>query len=84
MAMFQKIERSDLYGRDRVIILSNVHHPYGLTNLDGQLYWTDWQTRNVESLAMHNVSSRPITMRENMPSMMGIKAVDMEATSDNV
>ena len=72
-----------MLGQTRVMLLHPVPHAYGLTALDGYLYWTDWQTRNVERMNLHD-PEHVSPVRENMPSMMGIKAVDMNVTTNNV
>uniref|UniRef100_H2Z4K7 EGF-like domain-containing protein n=1 Tax=Ciona savignyi TaxID=51511 RepID=H2Z4K7_CIOSA len=79
----QRIERSDLLGGNRTIIHSSSPHPYSISCLDGFVYWTDWETRNVRRMDLHNTSDVR-TLRENMPSMMGMKAVSMEPPGPNI
>lgn len=43
-AKLGNIECSDLYGKDRKLIMSNLPHPYGLVVVGNHVYWTDWQT----------------------------------------
>jgi hypothetical protein len=38
-----KIERSALDGRYRETIVDAVVHPFGLTQFQHHIYWTDWQ-----------------------------------------
>ena len=38
-----KIERSDLDGKYRETIVDTVVHPFGLTQFQHHIYWTDWQ-----------------------------------------
>nr|XP_018667004.1 low-density lipoprotein receptor-related protein 4 isoform X1 [Ciona intestinalis] len=82
-AQTEKIERSDLLGRNRTILYSSSPHPYSISCLDGLVYWTDWETRDVRRLDLHNTSDVQ-TLRGNMPSMMGMKAVSMEPPAANM
>lgn len=44
-AKLGNIESSDLEGKDRRLIVSNLPHPYGLVVVGNHVYWTDWQTK---------------------------------------
>ena len=56
-ASLDKIEVSDLDGRNRQLIMSSADniHPYGLAVYLDMLYWTDWNTTSISSF---NLSSR--------------------------
>jgi len=55
-AKLDKIEVSDLNGRNRQLIMSSAVniHPYGLAVYRNMLYWTDWSTT---SISRFNLSS---------------------------
>lgn len=55
-AKLDKIEVSDLNGRNRQLIMSSSTniHPYGLALHQNMLYWTDWSTK---SISRFNLSS---------------------------
>ena len=55
-AKLDKIEVSDLDGRNRHLVMSSVAdiHPYGLAVDHDMLYWTDW---NAKSISYYNLSS---------------------------
>ncbi|XP_039257073.2 low-density lipoprotein receptor-related protein 4-like isoform X1 [Styela clava] len=76
-AHIEVIESSDLLGGNRRILKVSTPHPYSLTAMDGFLYWTDWQTRNVERLNLRNLT-QSATMRKQLPNIMGIKAVTLQ------
>ncbi|OCT83711.1 low-density lipoprotein receptor-related protein 4 [Xenopus laevis] len=71
----ERIEASDLMGRNRRILVSPVQHPYGLTLLDAHIYWTDWQTRSIQR-ADKDTGGNIIVVRDNLPGLMDIQAVD--------
>ena len=55
-ALLDKIEVSDLNGRNRQLIMpatANIH-PFGLAVYQDMLYWTDWNTK---SISRFNLSS---------------------------
>lgn len=71
----ERIEASDLMGRNRRILVSPVQHPYGLTLLGAHIYWTDWQTRKIQR-ADKDTGANIIVVRDNLPGLMDIQAVD--------
>lgn len=73
--LLQRIEASDLMGRNRRILVSPVQHPYGLTLLGAHIYWTDWQTRKIQR-ADKDTGANIIVVRDNLPGLMDIQAVD--------
>ncbi|XP_051910993.1 low-density lipoprotein receptor-related protein 6 [Hippocampus zosterae] len=42
------IESSDMLGRDREVIAEDLPHPFGLTQYQDYIYWTDWSQRSIE------------------------------------
>ena len=56
-AQLDKIERVDLQGNNRVLILDlsssiGSYHPFGLALYEDALFWTDWITQNVHRYNM--------------------------------
>ena len=54
-AQLDKIERIDLQGNNRVLILdlsAENGHPFGLALYEDVLFWTDWNTRSVHKYNM--------------------------------
>ncbi|XP_072236089.1 low-density lipoprotein receptor-related protein 4 isoform X1 [Leuresthes tenuis] len=73
----ERIEASDLNGQNRHTLVTPVQHPYGLTLLGSNIYWTDWQSRSIQR-ADKNSGANTITVRANLPGLMDIQAVDRE------
>ncbi|XP_075584012.1 low-density lipoprotein receptor-related protein 6 isoform X6 [Pelecanus crispus] len=42
------IESSNMLGLDREIIADDLPHPFGLTQYQDYIYWTDWSRRSIE------------------------------------
>ena len=57
-AKLDKIEVSDLNGKNRQLIMSSGAdiHPYGLVVYQDMLYWTDWNTKSISRLNVSNGS----------------------------
>ena len=55
-AKLDKIEKSDLNGGNRQLIMSSAAniHPFGLATFENMLYWTDWYAK---SISRFNLSS---------------------------
>ena len=55
-AQLDKIERVDLQGNNRVLILNLTsatdHHPFGLALYEDALFWSDWSTRSIHKYNM--------------------------------
>jgi len=72
-AMTEKLEMTDLSGRNRVVLMSGVKHAYSVVHMNGYLYWSEWKTSDVKSLNLENTTDTRV-LRKNMPSLMGISA----------
>lgn len=59
-AKLDKIETSTLEGNNRVTLIQNVPHPFGLTVFGDYIYWTDWQTQQIERADKHNGKHREV------------------------
>ncbi|XP_066922141.1 low-density lipoprotein receptor-related protein 5-like [Clytia hemisphaerica] len=62
---YDRIESSDLEGRDRLVILSSIPHVFGLTLFKDDLYWTDWTERWV-ALANKNGQDPQVVLVDNL------------------
>ncbi|KAK8720648.1 hypothetical protein OTU49_013179, partial [Cherax quadricarinatus] len=52
------IGSSDLDGGNRVVLVQQVPHPFGLTLLGNHIYWTDWDTLTIERADKTSGSNR--------------------------
>lgn len=60
-ARFDLIERVDLQGNNRVVVVNlpsnKYHHPFGLALYQDALFWTDWSTQSVHKYNMTSSTS---------------------------
>ncbi|XP_067016159.1 low-density lipoprotein receptor-related protein 6-like [Acropora muricata] len=60
-ASLDLIERADLQGNNRVLVLNltseKYHHPFGLALYQDALFWTDWSTQSVHKYNMTSTTS---------------------------
>lgn len=64
----------------REVITKKLDHPFGLSLLDDYLYWTDWQKRSIERAHKLSGSEHEVII-ENIPNVMGLKAVHIGKVS---
>ncbi|KAE8613421.1 hypothetical protein XENTR_v10007716 [Xenopus tropicalis] len=57
------IESSNMLGLDRVVIADDLPHPFGLTQYQDYIYWTDWSQRSIERA--NKTSGQNRTMIQN-------------------
>lgn len=74
---FKVIEVSDLNGKNRKSLVSDVAHPYGLTVLGNHIFWTDWETQSIHRADKMTGGSRRV-VRDKLPGLMDIHAVQMD------
>lgn len=55
----------------QVLIGSNLPHPFGLTVYGGQIYWTDWQAKSIQSADKRTGQDRE-TLQDNLENLMDI------------
>ncbi|XP_064423218.1 low-density lipoprotein receptor-related protein 4 isoform X2 [Latimeria chalumnae] len=80
-AGMKTIEFASLDGTDRqVLIGSQLPHPFGLTLYKDQIYWTDWQSKSIQS-ADKNTGLGRETLRENLENLMDIHMFHRHRTS---
>lgn len=68
------IEYSDLEGKGRHRLIQGVAHPFGLTQYQSFIYWTDWQTKAIER-ANKDTGAERIIVCDNVEYLMEIKMV---------
>ena len=73
-AQLDRIETSDLSGRLRVQLVHGATHPFGLTQLGGYLYWTDWRSKSIERVDKQTGKQRNV-LREGLEGLMEIRAI---------
>ncbi|XP_068085893.1 low-density lipoprotein receptor-related protein 4 [Anabrus simplex] len=73
-AKINTIESSDLAGRDRRVVISDVPHPYGLVIVGNHIYWTDWQTEALHRAEKVNGSDSTV-IRGNLEGLMDVRSV---------
>ena len=62
---------SDLYGKNRVVLIEEIKHAYSISYQNGSLYFSEWRSCDVISLKVSNPTHTKV-LRRNMPSLMGI------------
>lgn len=71
-AGMKTIEFAGLDGSKRkVLIGSQLPHPFGLTLYEERIYWTDWQTKSIQSADRLTGLDRE-TLQENLENLMDI------------
>ena len=65
------IECSDLDGGNRAVVLRELPYPFGLTQYQDYLYWTDWEKQTIEKANKTNGLNRT-TIQDNLEYIMDI------------
>lgn len=68
------IESSDLTGKNRKAIITDVPHPYGLVVVENHIYWTDWQTKALHRADKNSGDDKTI-IRDNLEGLMSVRAI---------
>lgn len=64
-----------MYNKFNIVILlegDNIPHPFGLDVYGNSIYWTDWQTLNIEKANKLNGENRTI-LTNNMNDLMDVR-----------
>ncbi|XP_076032620.1 low-density lipoprotein receptor-related protein 4-like isoform X2 [Oratosquilla oratoria] len=70
------IETSDFNGNNRVQLIDDARHPFGLTQYGQYIYWTDWHTLSIERARKDSGEHREIIRKDlQFPGLMEIVAV---------
>ncbi|XP_066985718.1 low-density lipoprotein receptor-related protein 4 isoform X1 [Macrobrachium rosenbergii] len=73
-ALTDIIGSSDLDGKNRVTLVSQVPHAFGLTLLEEHIYWTDWERTSIERADKDTGDNRKV-IRSGIEAIMEIKAI---------
>nr|XP_014343518.1 PREDICTED: low-density lipoprotein receptor-related protein 4 [Latimeria chalumnae] len=73
-AHLDRIESSDLNGKLRQVLVSQVSHPFALTQQDRWIYWTDWQTKSIQRVDKYTGRNKE-TILPNVDGLMDIIVV---------
>ncbi|XP_017769836.1 PREDICTED: low-density lipoprotein receptor-related protein 4 [Nicrophorus vespilloides] len=77
-AKWDRIETSDLHGKSRIQLIqsgsSPTTHPFGLTQFDEYIYWTDWYQKTILR-ADKATGNNAAMVRSNLIGVMGITTV---------
>ncbi|CAG9854879.1 unnamed protein product [Phyllotreta striolata] len=76
------IESSNLNGKDRRKILSDVSHPYGLVVVGNHIYWTDWEERALNRADKITGKDKTI-IRGKLDGLMDVRSVQSDNTAEN-
>ncbi|XP_022244841.1 low-density lipoprotein receptor-related protein 4-like isoform X1 [Limulus polyphemus] len=76
-AQLDRIETSSLNGKNRVVLVQDIPHPFGLTQFSSYIYWTDWQSQTIERVDKLTGQHRTV-VKGNIEYMMEVKAVAKE------
>ncbi|KAM3856102.1 low-density lipoprotein receptor-related protein 4 [Vipera latastei] len=83
-AHLDRIESADLNGKLRQVLISQVSHPFALTQQDRWLYWTDWQTKSIQRVDKYSGRNKE-TVLANVEGLMDIIVVSPQRqTGTNV
>ncbi|XP_021915388.1 low-density lipoprotein receptor-related protein 4 isoform X2 [Zootermopsis nevadensis] len=73
-ALRDRIEISDLHGKNRLHLVPEATHPFGLTQYGEHIYWTDWYRKSVERADKATGKDRRV-IRTDLDGVMEIRAV---------
>lgn len=73
-AFKDRIETADLHGNNRVQFALDATHPFGLTQFNEYIYWTDWLQTSVVR-ADKTTGENTVTIRTLLDGVMEIQAV---------
>ncbi|KAI8440067.1 hypothetical protein MSG28_001491 [Choristoneura fumiferana] len=76
-ALKDRIDTSDLHGNHRVQLIPEAKNPFGMTQFNDYIYWTDWYKKSV--MRANKKTGKNITaLRTDLEMAMEIKAVSAE------
>ncbi|XP_055996988.1 low-density lipoprotein receptor-related protein 4-like isoform X3 [Ostrea edulis] len=81
-AKLDRIETSDFNGDHRVVLINDVIHPFGLAVYDTYIYWTDWQTEQIERASKRTGLDRTVILK-NLVGLMDIEFVAPDRQNGN-
>src|SRR5699024_1121308 len=81
------IEMVDLNGANRRKLVEDLPSPYGVTIMDGFLYWTDWHSKTISRVYLHleseygdaqMIPSKVEVFARSLSNLVDIRAVDQQ------
>ncbi|CAG9563555.1 unnamed protein product [Danaus chrysippus] len=76
-ALKDRIDTSDLNGQHRVQLIPEAKNPFGMTQFNNYIYWTDWYKKSVMR-ADKRTGKNVTAIRTDLEMVMEIKAVSSE------
>ncbi|KAK9731245.1 Low-density lipoprotein receptor domain class A [Popillia japonica] len=76
------IESSDFHGKQRLTILTNVPHPYGLVIIGSHMYWSDWQTQGLHRADKMTGADRTL-VKGKLEGLMDVRSVQPGNVEEN-
>ncbi|XP_074659834.1 low-density lipoprotein receptor-related protein 4-like [Tubulanus polymorphus] len=73
-AQLDRIETSDMHGRNRIVLVDHINHPFGVAVWGEYVYWTDWHTRSIDR-ADKKSGKNHISMQGHLNGLMDIHVV---------
>lgn len=73
-AQLDRIEAVDFDGQNRLVVVKQVLHPYGVAVHGPYVYWTDWQNKAIERADKHNGLDKQL-ITDNIEFLMEIRMV---------
>ena len=77
----------DYYGNNRRMTYTQaVNHPYALTMLSRQLFWTDWETNSIRNCRIYskNVTKTASLVKTKIYSPMDIKVYEAQRQPNGI
>ncbi|KAB0798924.1 hypothetical protein PPYR_06804 [Photinus pyralis] len=76
------IESSNFDGKERVQIIRDALHPYGLVVVGNHMYWTDWKTQGLHRADKITGSDRKV-IRDKLEGLMDVRSVQSDNIAEN-
>ena len=78
-AAMDRLEQSQTDGSGRTLLsTAHIYHPFSLTFLQGQLFWSDWDMNAVLGISLSNVTDVRIMFGDLILDPMGLTAACTE------
>ncbi len=83
-AIMDKLERSNTDGSGRTLLSTlHIQHPFGLTFIQGQLFWSDWEMKAILGVSLSNVSNVKVIFGDLSLNPMGLTAACIEKQNNS-
>ncbi|XP_047139272.1 low-density lipoprotein receptor-related protein 1 isoform X1 [Hydra vulgaris] len=81
-AKIDRIESMDFDGRNRVVVIANTQHSFGLALDDTYIYWTDWLSKEILRAKKNNISDVNV-LRNSYSGLMEIQIYNRKVQKGN-